>query len=96
MSEGGNNLRLGNHSFTISRHPLELTLVPNGDGLAYHLTGTDYLVPVVDAALDAYKPYWQQALPSETAATYRQSPGLTALEAIRTLPPVQTPKPSIL
>ena len=71
VSEGGNNLRLGNHTFTISRHPLELTLVPNGDGLAYHLTGTDYLVPVVDAALDTYKPYWQQALPSETATISR-------------------------
>ena len=69
--EGGNNLRLGQHVFTISRHPLELTLVPNGEGLAYHLTGTDYLVPVVDAALDAYKPYWQQALPSETLAISR-------------------------
>ena len=71
VTEGGNNLRLGQHVFTISRHPLELTLVPNGDGLAYHLTGTDYLVPVNDAALDAYKPYWQQALPSETAAISR-------------------------
>ncbi|MFM9880469.1 MAG: DNA repair ATPase [Burkholderiaceae bacterium] len=71
VTEGGNNLRLGQHVFTISRHPLELTLVPHGDGLAYHLTGTDYLVPVVDAALEAYKPYWQQALPSETPAISR-------------------------
>ena len=69
--DGGNSLRLGQHVFTISRHPLELTLVPSDDGLAYHLTGTDYLVPVVDAALDAYKPYWQQALPSETASISR-------------------------
>lgn len=69
--DGGNTLRLGQHAFTISRHPLELTLVPNGEGLAYHLTGTDYLVPVVDAALDAYKPYWQQAMPSETKAISR-------------------------
>ncbi len=71
VMEGGNNLRLGQHVFTISRHPLELTLVPHGDGLAYHLTGTDYLVPINDAALDAYKPYWQQALPSETTAISR-------------------------
>ncbi len=71
VTEGGNNLRLGKHVFTISRHPLELTLVPHSDGLAYHLTGTDYLVPVNDPALQAYKPYWQQALPSETAAISR-------------------------
>jgi len=71
VSEGGNHLRLGQHVFTISRQPLELTLVPQGDGLAYHLTGTDYLAPVVDARLEAFKPYWQQALPSETAAISR-------------------------
>jgi len=71
VSEGGNNLRLGQHVFTISRHPLELTLVPHEDGLAFHLTGTDYLAPVQDPRLETYKPYWQQALPSETAAISR-------------------------
>lgn len=71
VSEGGNHLRLGKHVFTISRQPLELTLAPQADGLAYHLTGTDYLVPVADARLDAFRPYWQQALPSETATLCR-------------------------
>ncbi len=66
VSEGGNNLRLGRHVFTISRQPLDLTLVPQGDSLAFHLTGTDYLAPVADARLDALKPWWSLALPSET------------------------------
>ena len=71
VTEGGNHLRLGKHVFTISRHPLELTLVPQAEGLAFHLTGTDYLVPVADVRLDAFKPFWQQALPSETATICR-------------------------
>ncbi|MGE0330799.1 MAG: DNA repair ATPase [Ramlibacter sp.] len=66
VSDGGNTLRLGKHAFTISRQALDLTLVPQSDGLAFHLTGTDYFAPVTDARLDALKAYWHQALPSET------------------------------
>ena len=71
VSEGGNHLRLGRHAFTISRQPLALTLAPLGDNMAFYLTGTDYRAPLQDARLDTYRPYWQQALPSETALISR-------------------------
>lgn len=71
VAEGGDTLRLGRHAFTISRRPLDLTLVPQGEGLAFHLTGTDYVAPVHDERLRALAPYWHQALPSETPALAR-------------------------
>lgn len=69
--KGGDTLRLGRHAFTISRQPLDLTLVPHGEGLAFHLTGTDYIAPVHDERLRALAPFWHQALPSETPALAR-------------------------
>lgn len=66
MTEGGDTLRLGRHSFTISRQPLDLTLVPAGEGLAFHLTGTDYKAPADDPRLAELQPYWHQPLPSES------------------------------
>lgn len=71
VAEGGDTLRLGRHAFTISRRPLDLTLVPHGEGLAFHLTGTDYLAPVQDERLQTLAPYWHQVLPSETPALSR-------------------------
>lgn len=71
VADDGQTLRFGPHAFTINRQPLDLTLVPAGEGLAWQLTGTDYQAPAADAELDALKPYWQQALVSETPALYR-------------------------
>ncbi|ROZ79037.1 DNA repair ATPase [Ramlibacter sp. WS9] len=66
VSEDGDTLRLGRHLFTIGRQPLDLTLAPQGESLAFHITSTDYMVPAADARLDALKAWWHQALPSET------------------------------
>ncbi|RYF82658.1 MAG: AAA family ATPase [Comamonadaceae bacterium] len=63
-TEGG--LKLGTHSFTVNKQPLDLTLVGHGEGLAWQITGTDYLAPANDTRLDALRPFWQQALVSET------------------------------
>lgn len=71
MSGGGDTLQLGRHAFTVQRQALDLTLVPTEEGLAFHITGTDYTVPLRDARLDAVRPYWNQALPAETPALAR-------------------------
>lgn len=68
-SEDG--LHLGRHVFTVSTQALDLTLVPRGDGLAYHLTGTDYFAPVADPRMESFRPWWNLALPSETEQLYR-------------------------
>jgi MoxR-like ATPase len=72
LFEGGDDvIRLGNHRFTVNTQPLDLTLLPKGDGLALHLTGSDYVEPVVDERLDALREHWDQQLVSENHDVYR-------------------------
>jgi len=70
-TDGGRTLRLGRHRFAVHAEPLDLTLVPSGDGLAFALTGTDYRSPVRDPEFAATRPYWDRPLPSESPRVYR-------------------------
>lgn len=70
-ADDGRTLRLGTHRFAVNSQPLDLTLVPDGDGLAFALTGTDYRAPVTDPAFAATRPYWDRSLPSESPGVYR-------------------------
>lgn len=70
-ADGGSVIRLGRHRFAVNTQPFDLTLVPAGERLAFALTGTDYRAPVTDPAFEATRPYWEQLLPSESAAVYR-------------------------
>ncbi|MFI6492521.1 DNA repair ATPase [Streptomyces sp. NPDC050564] len=70
-ADGGRTLRLGRHRFAVNTQPLDLTLVPHGDGLAFALTDTDYRAPVTDPDFDATRPYWNRPLPSESPEVYR-------------------------
>ena len=68
---GGDLLRFGEHRFTVNTQPLELMIVPHDDGLAIHLTGTDFYEPITDERLEAARHLWAQDLPSESTAVYR-------------------------
>ncbi len=68
---GGELIRLGRHRFSVNRQELDLTLIPHGDALCLHLTGTDYLEPIDDDGLAALRDYWQVALESESPSLYR-------------------------
>ncbi|MEU0852896.1 DNA repair ATPase [Streptomyces flaveolus] len=70
-ADDGRTLRLGGHRFAVSTQPLDLTLVPHGDGLALAVTGTDYRAPVTDPDFAATRPYWDRPLPSESPGVYR-------------------------
>ncbi|GAB3175345.1 DNA repair ATPase [Streptomyces incanus] len=70
-ADGGRAIRLGSHRFAVTTQPLDLTLVPHGDGLAFALTGTDYRAPVTDPALAEGRRYWNRHLPSESSEVYR-------------------------
>ncbi|MFD8023808.1 DNA repair ATPase [Streptomyces lavendulae] len=70
-ADGGRTVRLGRHRFAVNTQPLDLTLVPQGDRLAFALTGTDYRSPVTDPGFEATRPYWGQSLPSESTDVYR-------------------------
>ncbi|MEU8117998.1 DNA repair ATPase [Spirillospora sp. NPDC049024] len=69
--DGGGTIRLGRHRFAVNTRPIELTLVPHRDTVAFTITGTDYRAPVHDADFAATRPFWSQSLVSETAETYR-------------------------
>ncbi|MFI6012606.1 DNA repair ATPase [Streptomyces sp. NPDC051243] len=70
-ADDGRTVRLGTHRFAVNTQPLDLTLVPHGEGLAFALTGTDYRSPVTDPDFAATSAYWDRPLPSESAAVYR-------------------------
>lgn len=70
-TDGGRTLRLGRHRFAVNTEPLDLTLVPAGDGLAFALTGTDYRTPVTDPEFTATRRFWDRPLPSESPQVYR-------------------------
>ncbi|MER7684011.1 DNA repair ATPase [Streptomyces sp. NPDC097610] len=70
-TDDGRIIRLGSHRFAVNTEPLDLTLVPAADGLAFALTGTDYRSPVTDPDFAATRPYWDRALPSESPQVYR-------------------------
>ncbi|MGW0609066.1 DNA repair ATPase [Streptomyces sp. NPDC002788] len=65
-ADDGRTLRLGTHRFAVNTQPMDLTLVPHGDTLAFALTGTDYRSPVTDPDFAATRPYWDRPLPSES------------------------------
>ena len=67
LFEGGSQVvRFGPHRFNVNTQPLEATVLPKDDGLFLHLTGSDYFQKLVDPAIEAAKPYWDQTLPSES------------------------------
>ncbi|MDP3814309.1 DNA repair ATPase [Pseudomonas sp.] len=72
FEEGGNLIKLGpRHRFSVNTQELDLTLMPRGDALHLHLTGTDFLEPLRDAELEGLRDYWQVALESESERLYR-------------------------
>ncbi len=72
FEDGGNVIKLGpRHRFSVNTQTLDLTLLPRGDHLAVHLTGTDFMEPLHDAALAELQPYWAVTLESESPTLYR-------------------------
>ncbi|MDP2746284.1 DNA repair ATPase [Pseudomonas sp.] len=72
FEEGGNVIKLGpRHRFSVNTQELDLTLMPRGDQLYLHLTGTEFLEPLRNDELEALRDYWQVSLESESATLYR-------------------------
>ncbi len=69
--DGGNTLKFGRHAFAVNTQPLELTIVPRGDDMALHFNGTEFYETITDATFLETRPYWKQALVSETPDVYR-------------------------
>ncbi|MGH8079544.1 MAG: DNA repair ATPase [Lysobacter sp.] len=72
FEEGGNVIKLGpRHRFSVNTQELDLTLLPRGDVLHLHLTGTDFFEPLHNADLDATRAFWGVSMDSESSQLYR-------------------------
>jgi hypothetical protein len=69
--EGNSVIRLGRHRFSVNTQNLDLTLVPRADGMALHLTGTDFYEAFEDEEFEKTRDFWNQELVSETGDVYR-------------------------
>ena len=70
--DGGNIIKLGpKHKFSVNTQELDLTILPRGDDLYYHLSGTEFYEKVINDTIERTKPYWSMSLISETEAVYR-------------------------
>ncbi|WP_052440580.1 DNA repair ATPase [Streptacidiphilus anmyonensis] len=69
--DGGASVRLGRHRFAVRREPVELTLQPDGEGLAFLVTGTGYRRPARVPQLLEGREFWTQPLVSESPVLYR-------------------------
>ncbi|WP_442965350.1 DNA repair ATPase [Pseudomonas sp. CGJS7] len=69
---GGDVIKLGpRHRFSVNTQELDLTLLPRGEVLNLHLTGTDFFEPLNSPDLDAARAYWGVSMDSESAQLYR-------------------------
>ncbi|MEV7976313.1 DNA repair ATPase [Streptomyces sp. NPDC086519] len=69
--DGGATVRLGRHRFAVRREPVELTLQPDGDSLAFVVTGTGYRRSADLPELLTGREFWTQPLVSESPTLYR-------------------------
>ncbi len=69
--DGENVIRFGKHAFNVNTQPLEMTIIPHEDAMAFHLTGTKFFEPVTDAEFLAAREAWDLEVPSESPAVAR-------------------------
>ncbi|WP_140919241.1 DNA repair ATPase [Limnobaculum xujianqingii] len=72
FEDGGSVIKLGpRHRFSVNTQELDLTILPRGEQLYLHLTGTDYQEPIESSELETLKDYWNIAIESESPEVYR-------------------------
>ena len=68
---GPNLIQLGRHRFLTNSQELDLTIVPRGETMCLHLTGTNFFEPIADETFLATREVWPLEVVSETPAIYR-------------------------
>ena len=51
---GTNVIQLGRHQFLVNTQELDLTIVPRGEEMCLHLTGTNFFEPITDAGFPGH------------------------------------------
>ncbi len=68
---GDNVIQFGNHQFSVNTQSLDLTVVPKGDDLYFHLTGTNFFEKIEDEKIELNKAIWDQSQVSENQEVYK-------------------------
>ena len=69
--DGKNIIKLGNHKFSVNTKSIDLSIVQKGEGLYYHITGTDFWDKVESENIDKYNYIFNQTIVSENDEVYR-------------------------
>jgi hypothetical protein len=69
--DGENIIRFGKHGFNVNTQPLEMTIVPHEDAMAFHLSGTKFYEPITDPEFLATRDAWDLEVPSESPRVAR-------------------------
>lgn len=64
-------IKFGQHRFSVNQQDLELTIVPRGEDMCLHLTGTQFFEPIRNPEFLKTRSAWSQELVSETGSVYR-------------------------
>lgn len=67
----GNLIKFGEHRFSVSKEPVELTAVERDGQMTLHITGTQFFEAIEDPEYEKTRPFWNQRLVSETESVYR-------------------------
>jgi hypothetical protein len=67
----GNAIQLGRHRFLVNTQELDLTIVPRGESMCLHVTGTNFFEALDDPDLRTTQPVWALETISETSEIYR-------------------------
>lgn len=72
FEDGGRVIKLGpRHRFSVNTQELELTLLPRGEQLCLHVTGSDYFEALHDPEIAEMRPWFHAVVESETDTLYR-------------------------
>ncbi|MEW6157664.1 MAG: DNA repair ATPase [Verrucomicrobiota bacterium] len=71
FAAGTDLIQLGRHQFLVNTQELDLTIVPRGEQMCLHLTGTGLFEPIEDPAFAATRPVWHLESVAETPHIYR-------------------------
>ncbi|MBA56303.1 MAG: DNA repair protein [Pseudomonadales bacterium] len=70
--DDGKVIKLGpRHRFSVNTQDLDLTLLPRGEELYFHLSGTDFYEACEIEGLQGTQAYWSMAMPSEAEQVSR-------------------------
>lgn len=71
FADGGASIQIGKHKFSVNTQALELTVVPHDEQMAFHLSGTKFLEPIIDEEFNAARDLWNREVISESPLVYR-------------------------